>query len=923
VLVTAIAISLAGARSLAAFKTAALLDAPHQSSGYALLDTWRDLPDPTRVTAGIDGRVHVLVSGGTSARHMSTDGTLLGQTPTFNLREIAVDPSGNLYGIGGLSIYRVDGEGNLMWQDRIQGTPHGILGERPPYLAMLEWDPSADAVLLLFDRDETFTRHYNLVGRDSAGLTLAYPNHAYWDIGVTASRVYMLNRATSSVEVYESGGLVDVIPLPAATERIAVGDDGTVFALSDRRWVYRIDAVSHDALEAWSVRDAVPGATKSTALDLAVDDSGRVYIADPNRDQVRVYAPVPGEPIGRLPAPDPGPGCQMIPDKTAAPTYLRLGELTKVTLTLNGECQDVAERADIVIVMDRSDSMNYEGGTKIAAAKASVLSFLSIMEWERDQVALVTFASDSTIDVPLTHDRARLEAAVNAVSAGSGTHIAGAIDRTVEALQGPTRRPDAKPIVVFMTDGVAFDTSRLRAVAASDRLRYADIPFDESVLRPRITTYTIGFGQDVDPDLLKVIATSPAHYYYAPEPDRLEDVYRTIARNIKASVLWSTVEIVDYVPDNMEYQLNSALPPAFWDLNARTLTWTFYNVPFEGTQLSYWLEPLEVGEWPTNVRADYDGLDGLDQPQDGPFPIPRVVVVAPTDTPEPSLTPVPTTTPGPTPTPSPSPRVSPTPSSTLTATTSPTATRPTPVTGTPVTPSPSPVPPTPTIVTPQPTPDLYTIYVIIVFNSACFKRHTDVTLVIDASTTMLEQDERGRRKIESAKDAARSFVNQLQLEPDLHGRHDQAAIVWYNDTAGVAQPLTNDREALLAAIDSLEPKEGSRIDLGLQFGHRELLPEFRSNRILANRPAMVLMSDGLPNRVPTPVPIGPQEETIVNAADDAKRDGIVVYAVGYGRNVHEPLLRRVASQPEQYFFAPSGAELARIYRSIAGDLVCR
>jgi Mg-chelatase subunit ChlD len=903
-----------------------------------LVDTWNDVPQVTRLDAGVDGQVHALASGGSAVWHASPDGTLLSQTPTYGLSDIAVDPSGNLYAIRDLSIIRLDAGGGFMWQDRIQGNYHGILGERPPYLQALAWNPSAAMITLLYDLDTTLSRHYSITGSPNGGLNLAFPMNAYWDMAFTDGRGYVLNRATNNVEVYEGNALVKAVPLPAPGERIAVQSDGTLFVLSDRRWIYRIDSVTNDVVEAWSARDAVPGAVKSTAVDLAVDDAGRVFVADPKRNQVRVYAQRPGEPLGSLPDPDPGPGCQMLPDKTAAPHYLQLGELTKVTLTLDGVCQEVAERADIVMVLDRSDSMNYEGGTKLEAAKASVLSFLSVMEWQRDQVALVSFASDATIDVPLTQNRAQLEAAVGAMTAGGGTDIAGAIDMTLLALQGSSRRPDAKPIVVFLTDGVAFDTSRLRAVAASDRLRHADIPISNELRDPRVTAYTIGFGQDVDPGLLKIMARSPAHYFYAPEPDKLEEVYLTIARHIKATVLLRMVDIVDHVPGNMTYQLNSAVPPAFWDSTARTLTWNFYNVPFDGIAMSYWLQPQDVGEWPTNVRADYDGMDGLDNSQQGPFPIPHVVVVAPTPTPTDSPPPTQTSTPGPTPSPTATPETTPSPtrtrppSQTPEPTVTPTGTRPpslTPeppatLTATPIGPSPSPSSTaTRTSVTPVATPDGYSIYVIIVFNSACFKRYTDVSLVIDASTTMSEPSENGRIKLEEAKDAARAFVEQLQLDPDLKGRHDQASIVWYNDTSGVAQPLTNDHDKLLAAIDGIQPVEGSRIDLGLQQGHRGLLTEYEPHRILANTPAIVLLSDGLPNRVPTPVPIGPQEETVAAAADAAKRDGIAVYSVGYGTNVHEPLLRRVASQPDQYFFAPTGSDLEAIYRSIAGDLVCR
>ena len=66
-------------------------------------------------------------------------------------------------------------------------------------------------------------------------------------------------------------------------------------------------------------------------------------------------------------------------------------------------------------------------------------------------------------------------------------------------------------------------------------------------------------------------------------------------------------------------------------------------MPFSGVEMSFWVEPLDVGTHPTNTRADYDGTDGLDQPNSGVFPIPTVIVVAPPRTPAPTV-PTPTLT---------------------------------------------------------------------------------------------------------------------------------------------------------------------------------------------------------------------------------------------------------------------------------------
>lgn len=827
---------------------------------------WRDMNGASRIVTGPDGLIHVLTPS--HVRHVQPDGTLVSQTPVSGgMRELTIDGAGTIYGAREKEVIRVErGIGNLRWKKELFGDIHGLLGERPPYLAALSWDPVGDRVVLIYDKwsnnvQWTFLAEFADDGLQKEGHALDHPAHSYWDIAHVGEVSYLLNRANSSVESYRLGRYEGITPLPAAAERIAPGPGGTIYFLSERRWVYQV-AADGTLLDVWDATDPTPGAG-SRVTDLVVDEVGRVYVADPGMGRVRVYAPTAG---GR-PHEPPGPllDCRTVPDKFASPTYLRLGEKTKVTLRLDGDCPAFYEKADIMLVVDHSNSME---GEKIVALQEAVRTFVSLMDLQRDQVGMVGFQSFSRLLVPLSQDRQRLMDAIDGLDPVGGTDIAAAIDLAIPEVIGPNHRPDAKPIIILMTDGVPFNNTRLRTLAAGDRARYAGI-----------TSYTIGFGADVDPDLLRIVARVPELYYFAPDGEELRKAYEAIARRIAASVLLKSVTIVDEVPRNMAYQDGSAVPPADWDPVKRTLTWRFAPVPFTGVEMHYWLEPLEVGEWPTNVKADYDGIDGLDQPQRDIFPVPRVIVVSP-DRP----TPTPTTPPSPTPTPT--------------------------VTLTPTLP-PSPTIPPPTV-TPRPRPK--PIYVPIVFNDRCFTRHTDVVLVIDASTTMRRVMPDGRLKLEAAKDAARAFLAQLQLEPDAQRGYDQAAIVWYNDTARTEQGLTRDRAALAAAIDRVSPPiEGTRIDLGLKQGHQVLFAS--PNRRMDNLPAIVLLSDGEPNRVSL--------EQVYAAADKIKRDRIALYAVGYGDDVREEALRAIAGRDDRYVFAPDALALTRIYRQIAGQLICR
>ncbi|HUE96013.1 MAG TPA: VWA domain-containing protein, partial [Longimicrobiaceae bacterium] len=85
---------------------------------------------------------------------------------------------------------------------------------------------------------------------------------------------------------------------------------------------------------------------------------------------------------------------------------------------------------------------------------------------------------------------------------------------------------------------------------------------------------------------------------------------------------------------------------------------------------------------------------------------------------------------------------------------------------------------------------------------------------------------------------------------------------------------------------------------------------------------MILLTDGLPTRVPTPESGGRQEDTVIAEAARAKAAGTRIFTIGLGLgdDVLRDLLGAVASRPEDYHFAPDGEDLADVYRQIAGRI---
>jgi hypothetical protein len=216
--------------------------------------------------------------------------------------------------------------------------------------------------------------------------------------------------------------------------------------------------------------------------------------------------------------------------------------------------------------------------------------------------------------------------------------------------------------------------------------------------------------------------------------------------------------------------------------------------------------------------------------------------------------------------------------------------------------------------TPRPaaTPTPVSLYLPLALGEQCTPGtlSVDVALVIDASTTMRRDlTTAGRTKLEAAIEAATFFVREMSLPSD------QAAVVVFNDTAEVVQPLTGRRADVELALRRIPwlVREQTRIDLGITKAHGELM-SVRRNPV--NDPVLILLTDGLANPVPASV--------AVQRADGAKAVHITIFTIGRGQatalNVVE--LAQMASRPEYFYRAPDGEDLQGIYRTIAVEIPC-
>jgi Ca-activated chloride channel homolog len=239
--------------------------------------------------------------------------------------------------------------------------------------------------------------------------------------------------------------------------------------------------------------------------------------------------------------------------------------------------------------------------------------------------------------------------------------------------------------------------------------------------------------------------------------------------------------------------------------------------------------------------------------------------------------------------------------------------------------------------------------------------HMTIVMALDVSLSMRVNDITPTR-FEAMKASAKTFINELP-------RNVRVGIVSFAGSAAVVQAPTDDREALIGAIDRFQMQRGTATGSGLILALSQLLPEggvnldavkaantaFQSGRYgwsgapptyykdratrdkaqaaesnatpLAvgsyNAGALILLSDGRRTTGPDPL------EGAKLAADR----GVRVYSVGFGTKegpkmdgepyafyfkLDEESLKGVAAMTSgEYFHAASGADLTQVYRKLS------
>lgn len=796
------------------------------------------LDGPEVVQVGGDGLVYVL-DRAPRVQWFTPDGQSRGQMSTGAPAAVDAGPDGTRFTADGARLVAYGPTGAQRWQ--------AVVGpDATTSLVALAFDRAAGQVVALNAADGSL-RRYGAAGARLATTALpAEPGvrRVWADLAVDAGgTAYALDRYAAEVARVDAAGGVARFTAASGARRLTARDDGVVLVLGRDGWVRGYDGGGSRVL-AFDARrpDLAPA---SAPADLAVDAGGDVFVADRGADVVTRYRWDPAA-AGADP-PETQARCDSAGDKTAAPPAIDLGATVEVTLAVGGTCttQVATVPLDILLIIDRSGSML---GERIELARAAAADFVSDADLSISRVGIVSFNDGATLDAPLTFDEAQLRRALAGLVARGGTRIDQGL-AVANAELARNGRPGAAPVLILLSDGGSEPAPALREATRAKQAG-AEV-------------FTINVQGDTD--LLAAIASGPDHHYAVQSARSLGTIFGRIGDRIAASALFRRLEVTDRIPANMRFVPGSAVPDATFDPADGTLRWALDGVPLDGVRLRYRLEPLAAGEWPTNVEAWADFVDGYGRAGRLDFPVPRVRVIGPTAVPTETAAPAATST------------LTPSPTATPTRTPRPTAT-----------PTRRPRPRGP-------------LFLPLALRERCIpgERRADVMLVIDTSNSMAGVG------LASARAAAAQFLRLLSLPAD------QAGVVAFNTQATLVSRLTGNRAALDAALANLsQTQPGTRIDRGLDRARLELLsPRARP----ASQPVIVLLTDG--EQVESP-------ESAARAALAARQARIRLYAIGLGAQVDRAALQRLTGEPAQVFIAPSPAELAAIYAQVAGEIPC-
>ncbi len=298
-------------------------------------------------------------------------------------------------------------------------------------------------------------------------------------------------------------------------------------------------------------------------------------------------------------------------NKLVSTTSIDCGGTLTVNLTLAAAPDIVENPTDIVLILDRSGSME---GEPLESLKIGADTFIDIIDKATDgsqdgqigggsHIGVVSFASTAVKDTQMITSVADLKTAVGNLSAGGFTNHGDAFTKAFELFDPMS---DNAKVMVMFTDGKTTAGPPPSPIAAAARAA-------------GVVIYVIGLvGDDgIDEAALNDWATDPdsSHVAIAPTPADLEEIFKDLAENIAKP--GATDIVIDEILNDAFMLVNVEQPTrgTVSILNATTLQWKIDELGVsgnEGASLQFTVRHIgsEQGDFFINKSITYSDNEG-------------------------------------------------------------------------------------------------------------------------------------------------------------------------------------------------------------------------------------------------------------------------------------------------------------------------
>ena len=278
------------------------------------------------------------------------------------------------------------------------------------------------------------------------------------------------------------------------------------------------------------------------------------------------------------------------PQKSISPTAITCQETAAVTISFDASAALSTAPADIVLIMDRSYSMNLQ---RMGAAKRGARSLIQMVaaasagdsdgDLADTRMGIVSFSNTATADTALTTETTPLKIAISRLNASGNTNHSAAFEMA-EILLGP--KGANRQVVIMFTDGLT--TVGGDANPITDRMKAAGVEI-----------YCIGLVDD--PLLMNQWASEPIaeHVAFTSDPKQLEALFQRVASRV---VLVGAQNAVIRETVSPDFKITAVSTPTFGTaklIGDQDLIWTMeyagVNLNAEAYSLTFEIQHIGSG----------------------------------------------------------------------------------------------------------------------------------------------------------------------------------------------------------------------------------------------------------------------------------------------------------------------------------------